>query len=584
MISTHDAADLLGYRSMREFAHLVSRVDLDVSDCSKFHQSKMPTLAENLLFAIVRYAEMQRDGKLGGVGTKTTISIVEMQATAGDESSILVVVKAKNKILGTVVDQTSMAGQKVSWKHGHRCTEAIILSLFPELLRDQEFQETVHHLVCLFSQNDKGIYVEDADKETAYRLACKAAENVYYRLTGAGADSIDLEYPASTLTLINPERFNTDAYEPDEIMVGSFPFLTKGKTTSSSAEESVTVESFAGSYAMREITPEEQKYVPVLAPWFMVTPELGRLCKDIKSTIGKRNKVQNILLRGEAGTGKTQTAVAIAAGLNLPYMLFACHPSTEVFDIVGQFVPISKDEEMTGDEFEYDDVLYDPASVYQMITGTVKEDVTPGEVLRIIAGRINQGGTKYRYVESPLVQALRYGWVCEIQEPTLIKEPGVLPGLNAMMEKDGTVTLPITGETFKRHPDAIVICTTNNDYEGCQPLNKSFVNRMNIICDVEEFDPELLLQLLKNNTEETDEDMLRAMISIAENMKTELRNMGDNSGVIGLRNLINWVILTQSRGDPYAAAMITIIPSASTDPFTRDSLKTAYLDTSIFAR
>lgn len=582
MLSTKEAAELLGYHSSRETEHLVSKVTLTPADCSKFHQSKMPTLAENLLYAITLACRMFKENKKGGVGTKTTMAITE---THMDDSSVVIVVKAKGKILGTLVDKENMIGAKIAWKTRHHFAEAIILSLFPELCNDPEFKGGIGELFDLFVIDGSKTYVEEINRERAYRLSCMLSEHVYYRLISTGTGSLDLEYPAPTLPLINPERFNTDAYIPDDVNYGSFPFLM-GKN-SDSVEPAVAVydhDSFAGAYALRDITQEEQKMVPELDPWFVITPTIVDLCKDIKNSSGKRNQVQNVLLRGEAGTGKTQTAYAIAAGVNLPYMLFACHPSTEVFDIVGQFIPISKDEELTGDEIEYDDVLYDPASVYKSITGTDKEDVTPAEVLRMIAGRINQGGTKYRYVESPLVQALRYGWVCEIQEPTLIKEPGVLPGLNAMMEKDGTVVLPVTGETFKRHPNAIVICTTNNDYEGCQPLNKSFVNRMNIIQDVEEFDKELLLQLLKNNTEESDEDMLRAMITVVESMKTELRNMGDNTGVLGLRNLINWVTLTQSRGNPYAAAMLSIIPASSTDPFVRDSLKTTYLDTSVFAR
>ena len=583
MLSTKEAAELLGYHSSRETEHLVTKVALTPDDFSKYHQSKMPTLAENLLFAIVRACRIS-NGKAGGIGTKTTMSITEMDI----DGEVAIVVKAKGKILGTLIEKENMTGAKIQWKTRHHFAEAIILSLFPELCNDPEFNGGLRDLFDLLvveAGQAKEVSVYENDRAKAYRLACKLSEHVYYRLISSGADKIDLEFPAATLPLINPERFNTDAYVPDDIKFGSFPFLLGKKSESDSSSKEVhDLASFAGAYALREITPDEQKMVPELDPWFVITPTIVDLCKDVKTTSGKRTKVSNILLRGEAGTGKTQTAVAIAAGINLPYMLFACHPSTEVFDIVGQFIPISKDEELTGDEFEYDDILYDPASVYKTVTGTDKEDVTAGEVLRMIAGRINAGGTKYRYVESPLVQALRYGWVCEIQEPTLIKEPGVLPGLNAMMEKDGTVVLPITGETFKRHPNAVVICTTNNDYEGCQPLNKSFVNRMNIIQDVEEFDVDLLLQLLKNNTEETDEDMLRAMINIVENMKTELRNLGDNTGVLGLRNLINWVTLTQSRGDAYKAAMLSIIPASSTDPYVRDSLKTMFLDTSVFAR
>lgn len=36
--------------------------------------------------------------------------------------------------------------------------------------------------------------------------------------------------------------------------------------------------------------------------------------------------VRNILFRGEAGTGKTEAAKALASALNLPYVSICCHP------------------------------------------------------------------------------------------------------------------------------------------------------------------------------------------------------------------------------------------------------------------
>lgn len=50
-------------------------------------------------------------------------------------------------------------------------------------------------------------------------------------------------------------------------------------------------------------------------------------------------QMRNFLLRGPAGTGKTQGAMAIAAGLHLPYMKYTCSASTEVFDFVGMVFP-----------------------------------------------------------------------------------------------------------------------------------------------------------------------------------------------------------------------------------------------------
>ena len=42
---------------------------------------------------------------------------------------------------------------------------------------------------------------------------------------------------------------------------------------------------------------------------------------------------------GPAGTGKTEAAKAIAAGLGLPYLFYTCSANTEIFDLLGQMLP-----------------------------------------------------------------------------------------------------------------------------------------------------------------------------------------------------------------------------------------------------
>lgn len=48
------------------------------------------------------------------------------------------------------------------------------------------------------------------------------------------------------------------------------------------------------------------------------------------------------------------------------------------------------------------------------------------------------------------IKALKNGYLVEIQEPSTILQPGVLVGLNSLLEQSGTITLP-TGEVILRH-------------------------------------------------------------------------------------------------------------------------------------
>lgn len=51
-------------------------------------------------------------------------------------------------------------------------------------------------------------------------------------------------------------------------------------------------------------------------------------------------------------------------------------------------------------------------------------------------------------------------------------QPGVLVGLNSLLEQEGSITLP-TGEVIDRHPDTVIVITTNIDYEGCRGMNRA---------------------------------------------------------------------------------------------------------------
>ena len=85
-----------------------------------------------------------------------------------------------------------------------------------------------------------------------------------------------------------------------------------------------------------------------------------------------------------------------------------------------------------------------------------------------------------KYVDTPLVGAIRYGYLVELQEPTVIANPGVLVGLNSLLDRCNSVFLP-NGEVINRHPDTTIVVTTNNDYAGCKQMNQSVISRMNLV-------------------------------------------------------------------------------------------------------
>ena len=204
--------------------------------------------------------------------------------------------------------------------------------------------------------------------------------------------------------------------------------------------------------------------VPKLPDWYIIPREVVRVCEHAKLTTPTSQPMRNFLFRGEAGTGKTMGAQAIAAGLHLPYTLMTCSANTEISDLIGQFIPDSGSDtgvnSNLGELPKISDIIMHPPSVYQALTGVYDDDKTEDDVLEklieIAVGRLavkeEKHGQRIRYVDTPLIEAIRYGYVCELQEPSCIANPGVLVGLNSLLDNCQTITLP-TGERVKRHPD-----------------------------------------------------------------------------------------------------------------------------------
>lgn len=130
------------------------------------------------------------------------------------------------------------------------------------------------------------------------------------------------------------------------------------------------------------------------------------------------------MLRGPSGVGKTDGAKAIAAGLGLPYVFITCSTNTEIMDFIGQILPdvdIKKSPQAGNPYPTFEDITMDPATAYQKMTGEYIEDITEDDVykklIEIIETRSGSGDKHgFQYVDTPLIDAIRYGYLCEIQE------------------------------------------------------------------------------------------------------------------------------------------------------------------------
>ena len=297
-------------------------------------------------------------------------------------------------------------------------------------------------------------------------------------------------------------------------------------------------------------------------------------------------------------------------------MKYTCSAGTEIFDLVGQVFPDTDGpstgdadldqqreqlKEMGGITYEnvkklrglpdLDDMDYDPAGTYQKLSGMEKPDATSQDcmslVMEMVTNKLQQlckvqpessdGRQTFTYIETDFIRALKHGYLVELQEPTTIIQPGVLVGLNSLLEQKGSITLP-TGEVIHRHPDAVVVVTTNVSYEGCRGVNQSVLDRMNLTQDIELPEPEIMAQRAMSITGCEDDVLVGRMVQVVCDMADYCRKNGISDGNCGMRSLIDWIMSTEITGDPYTSALYTIVSKATSDEEDRSALLTTVLE------
>jgi MoxR-like ATPase len=559
--------------------------------CSTYNTmaTRKATLHSPLLAAVLAYMEMDTSltpGSPSGsaIGTQGDKTVAEYQSRTG-ETHVAVFNRKNGKFnVGRYEDVT--ASPKVySLKDGGNTGTALFFVLIPEAMKDDEFRENYELLgKC---KNDGY-----ADMDGAEKAAFLLCDNLYRRIEGADmfpTAGIKLNIPSTgnlpQLTAVNISR---NAYSPSSVLYGTFRILTG--TAAHAATVSVNRDDFVKHYPLsdRVLTPKEELMVPRIEDWYVIPPEVTTICRHAQMTTAGSQPMRNFMMRGPAGTGKTEGAKAVAAGLGLPYLYYTCSANTEIYDFLGQMLPETTENAHSGKEYPtLTDIQMDPPSAYKKLTGTYDETVTDTEVydklLEVMAQDAralmadNASGQRFRYVETPLITAIRNGYLIEIQEPTVIANPGVLVGLNALLDRCASVTLT-TGEVIHRHPDTVVIVTTNNNYAGCRDMNQSVISRMNLIMDIEEPDVDTLTERVMKVTGCTDKSAVCDMAASVQEISERCRETMINDGSCGVRELISWVQSYMVCGNVLEAAKYTVLSSVSGDPENRADILSSCLE------
>ena len=554
------------------------------------------------------------EGAVGQIDTNK--SVAEYKSSVGPDAYHLVVFDAASgSALASVYDKNTELIEQYVAHPSQRDGAAIFFALMPFLMSDVEFDETFQEYYDQFIAG----YPDMAKATESMAILC---DNAYRRIKDDTCPAhINITVDKSgNLMRVSQGQLDSGSFVPTSVTAGEFTIFAKtGPAVIKKAGVVVEHTDFVGKYPLtpgRTLSALELSLIPKLPEWYIIPPEVVDICKHAQKTTGRPMQMRTFLLRGPAGTGKTMGAKAIAAGLGLPYMKYTCSANTEIFDFTGMIFPetdavstgsseLDREREilksMGGISYanvaklmrlpDLDDMDYDPAGVYQALTGVENLAATVQDCMSVVLEKVTEkvqalskraenrqsSGQNYTYVETDFVKALKHGYLVEVQEPSTIIQPGVLVGLNSLLEQEGSITLP-TGEIIRRHPDTVVIVTTNVSYEGCRSMNQSVVDRMSLVKDIELPEPEVMVQRAMAVTGCADEYLVSQMVQVVNDMADYCRKNSITDGACGMRSLIDWVISAEISGDPYLSAKYTVISKATADEEDREALITTILD------
>lgn len=575
------------------------------------------TLCASVIKAVHAMCRCMNGTGEGAVGQiDTNKSVAEYKSSVGPDAYHLVVFDAASgSALASVYDKNTELIEQYVAHPSQRDGAAIFFALMPFLMSDAEFDETFQEYYDQFIAG----YPDMAKATESMAILC---DNAYRRIKDDTCPAhINITVDKSgNLMRVSQGQLDSGSFVPTSVTAGEFTIFAKtGPAVIKKAGVVVEHTDFVGKYPLtpgRTLSALEQSLIPKLPEWYIIPPEVVDICKHAQKTTGRPMQMRNFLLRGPAGTGKTMGAKAIAAGLGLPYMKYTCSANTEIFDFTGMIFPetdavstgspeLDREREilksMGGISYanvaklmrlpDLDDMDYDPAGVYQALTGVENLAATVQDCMSVVLEKVTEkvqalskraenrqsSGQNYTYVETDFVKALKHGYLVEVQEPSTIIQPGVLVGLNSLLEQEGSITLP-TGEIIRRHPDTVVIVTTNVSYEGCRSMNQSVMDRMSLVKDIELPEPEVMVQRAMAVTGCADEYLVSQMVQVVNDMADYCRKNSITDGACGMRSLIDWVISAEISGDPYLSAKYTVISKATADEEDREALITTILD------
>lgn len=455
--------------------------------------------------------------------------------------------------------------------------------------------------------------------------ACKA---VYESLVKNIGSEVKLNLTSNTLPQITKFSLDSRKIGPalGKVEFGDFKVfpVLDGNGIGTVNTVNVDLSKYKLSFTKENLTPEESLMIPKI-PDDNVTPaEAIEILDEMTETWSNppATKITQILLEGGAGSGKSYLARLIAAILKRPFISFTCTPNTDEADIKGALLPIASDSDLLDMSDEdrkilgviYDstsDELYDrmaqamglpdmtecflaPDSAYAVLSGVYDASCDSQKAYSLLCNTImskvkelmqkvetsnkgSAGSVQYKYIPSTIVRAIQNGWLLELQEPSCMLQQGMLSCLFDVLDKESIGALNTVCGTIYRHPDFMVIATTNRKYKGTKPLNEAARSRFQYFCKMDTPSLEVIMQRVAKKVGLMDMELVHDIADIFKKLEGCALEI-NASGAATLRGLYAFADAIKRKKDITFALERYLLYSITTDEDEIDELKASLED------
>lgn len=168
------------------------------------------------------------------------------------------------------------------------------------------------------------------------------------------------------------------------------------------------------------------------------------------------------------------------------------------------------------------------------------------EEMDIIGGPVADGKGSFKYVDGPLVVAMKEG-LTYVAEEINFARPGILAILNSLLDSNRSI-VAADGTIVRAHKDFKFFGTLNNGYRGTKELNKALINRVDLIIYLDKPSLHQIKEIVKRQTGlattgDKDEEVLLARLAMLYKLIEEVIKKTNVDAAISPRQLISMVKL-----------------------------------------